>query len=79
MLRVIQENEPIGIIRLSEMVGVPQHKIRYSLRILEKEGLIRPTPNGARTTPRVAPFLDALGGTIGDLTTTMGRMRKDLS
>ena len=35
MLRAIRENEPIGIIRLSEVTELPKHKIRYSLRLLE--------------------------------------------
>jgi predicted transcriptional regulator len=45
MLKAIMDNEPIGIIRLSEMLEHPQHKVRYSLRILEQEGLPRP-PEG---------------------------------
>ena len=28
MLRAIKENEPIGIIRLSEITELPKHKIR---------------------------------------------------
>ena len=31
MLKAIMDNEPIGIIRLSEMLRHPQHKVRYSL------------------------------------------------
>jgi hypothetical protein len=34
MLKAIMDNEPIGIIRLSELLVYPQHKVRYSLRIL---------------------------------------------
>jgi len=29
MLKAIMENEPIGIIRLSELLDFPQHKVRY--------------------------------------------------
>src|SRR5216117_4552215 len=39
MHKAIMENQPIGIIRLSELLNFPQHKVRYSLRILEQEGL----------------------------------------
>ena len=46
MLNAIMEHEPIGIIRLSELLDIPQHKVRYSLRILEQEGLINPSPEG---------------------------------
>ena len=56
MLNVIIENEPIGIIRLSELTRFPHHKVRYSLRILEEEGLVRPSRRGAITTNRVKKF-----------------------
>lgn len=65
MLKVIMEDGPIGIMRLSERTGFPQHKVRYSLRILEKEGLIEPSPRGAKTTGEVdqliGQFLKSLG------------------
>jgi predicted transcriptional regulator len=53
MLKAIMENQPIGIIRLSELLNFPQHKVRYSLRILEQEGLIKPSPEGAVTTDKL--------------------------
>ncbi|MCD6461267.1 MAG: hypothetical protein J7L61_00800 [Thermoplasmata archaeon] len=60
MLKAILENQPIGIIRLSEILDYPQHKVRYSLRLLEQDGLIEPTPEGAVTTKKVFPFLRKL-------------------
>src|SRR5213596_899769 len=60
MLKAIMENQPIGIIRLSELLNFPQHKVRYSLRILEQEGLIKPSPEGAVTTDKLEEFLDYL-------------------
>ena len=47
ILKIIKKEEPIGIIRLSEITGYPHHKVRYSLRILEDEGIIEPTVEGA--------------------------------
>ncbi len=64
MLIAIKKSEPIGIIRLSEMMNCPQHKVRYSLRILEQEGLIEPTPDGARIAENVEPFLNDLNKTL---------------
>ncbi len=79
MLKAIVENQPIGIIRLSEMMNYPQHKVRYSLRILEQEGLIRPSPDGAVTTDKLPSFLvylkgmlDEVAGTVQDLRKTIG-------
>ena len=74
MLRAIKENEPIGIIRLSEITELPKHKIRYSLRLLEKDGVIAPSPEGAKTTDSydkymkdVASFISALKKEISEL------------
>ena len=62
MLKAIVDNEPIGIIRLSEMLEIPQHKVRYSMRILEQEGLIEPSLEGAVTTDRLKDLLTRLSG-----------------
>ena len=35
VLRTVAQQQPIGIIKLSELLSVPQHRIRYSLRVLE--------------------------------------------
>jgi len=47
ILEAVIENGPIGIVRLAEETGVPKHKVRYSLRMLEDDELIEPTPQGA--------------------------------
>ena len=50
ILKALRENQPMGIIKLSELTKYPQHMVRYSLRILEQDGLIEPSPQGAVTT-----------------------------
>ncbi len=60
MLRTLRASQPMGIIRLSEQLGLPHHKVRYSLRLLEKEGLIVPSPEGAMTTGTYDDFLNDL-------------------
>ncbi|WP_123532899.1 winged helix-turn-helix transcriptional regulator [Halosimplex salinum] len=47
ILEAVIESGPIGIVRLAEETDVPEHKVRYSLRMLENDGLVDPTPNGA--------------------------------
>jgi predicted transcriptional regulator len=47
ILRTVIESGPIGIVRIAEETGIPEHKVRYSLRMLENDGLVEPTPNGA--------------------------------
>jgi len=78
MLKAIREQEPIGIIRLSELLDFPQHKVRYSLRILEQEGLIRPSPEGAITTEDFEPFLEHLREFLDSLNRTMVEIRDSI-
>jgi len=71
VLRMVIENEPIGIVKMSNEMGYPHHKVRYSLRVLEEENLIEPSSQGAITTDHTAEFVDdlddKLDGTVGKL------------
>ena len=78
MLKAIMENQPIGIIRLSELLNYPQHKVRYSLRILEQEGLIEPSPDGAVTTDVLPGFLDQLKTILDSTSKTVKELRSSL-
>ncbi|MCY0852415.1 MAG: transcriptional regulator [Thermoplasma acidophilum] len=51
VIDVLLKEQPIGIIKLSQETGIPEHKIRYSLRILEQENIISPSREGAILTP----------------------------
>jgi len=78
MLKAIMDNEPIGIIRLSDLLKYPQHKVRYSLRILEQEGLIEPSPDGAMTTEKIQEFLDHLKGILETMSGTVNELRESI-
>lgn len=60
MIKFVKEHGPIGIIRLSQLLDLPKHKVRYSLRILEREGFINPTTSGAETTKKVEELFTSL-------------------
>ncbi|MFC7028454.1 hypothetical protein ACFQH8_15515 [Halomicroarcula sp. GCM10025710] len=60
VLRMVIENEPIGIVKMSNETGYPHHKVRYSLRVLEEENLIEPSSQGAITTEQTGEFVDDL-------------------
>lgn len=47
ILGAVIDDGPIGIVRLAEETEIPEHKVRYSLRMLEDDGLVEPTPQGA--------------------------------
>ncbi len=47
VLEKVKKDQPIGIFKLAEIIKMPKHKVRYSLRILEQSGIIEPTQHGA--------------------------------
>ena len=67
ILKTLQGNEPAGIIKLSELTHHPQHMVRYSLRILEQEGLIEPSPQGAVTTPAIETAIPQLKEKLNEM------------
>jgi predicted transcriptional regulator len=67
MLEYVERHGPIGIIRLSTLLGVPKHKVRYSLRILEQEGYIQASTQGATATPKVTELFQRLPETLASL------------
>ena len=72
---MVIENEPIGIVKMSNETGYPHHKVRYSLRVLEEENLIEPSSQGAITTDRTQEFVDELDGKIDEIVDKLGEMR----
>ncbi len=78
VLKVVQENQPMGIIKLSELTNYPQHMIRYSLRILEQEGLIEPSPQGAVTTEDTRDIMVSLKKTLDNISNKTEEIRKKL-
>jgi predicted transcriptional regulator len=78
VLKTVKEHGPIGIIRLSQMTGQPQHMVRYSLRTLEKGGIISPSPQGAVITDNVHETLGTIEATLDDLSTKMQNLKKKL-
>ena len=67
ILRLVVREGPIGIIKLSELSGCPQHKVRYSLRVLEQKNLIKPSSQGAVATPKAKRFVKTLPRKIKEL------------
>ena len=77
VLRMVIENEPIGIVKMSNETGYAHHKIRYSLRVLEEESLIEPSSQGATTTDQTSGFVDELDGRIDAVSTKLAEMKLD--
>ncbi len=47
VLEVVMKKQPVGIIRIAQILGLGEHEVRNSLSTLESYGFIKPTPNGA--------------------------------
>lgn len=60
ILKIVIDQEPIGIIKLSKLTGYAQHKVRYSLRVLQQQNFIRPSSQGAVTTIKAKKFIKVL-------------------
>jgi len=75
VLRMVIENEPIGIVKMSNETGYPHHKVRYSLRVLEEENLIEPSSQGAITTESTQEFVDDLDDKVDVIVDQLQNMK----
>lgn len=75
IVRVVHENQPIGLIRLSEMTGIPKHKVRYSLKLLEQDGIIIPTQDGAMVSDMYGSYMESLKEYIEGLYDRIEKLR----
>ncbi|MCX6693946.1 MAG: hypothetical protein NT074_05285 [Methanomicrobiales archaeon] len=67
VLRTVALHQPIGINKLSEILDLPFHRIRYSLRVLEQMGYIRASHAGAMATGRAEELFTTIDRDIDDL------------
>jgi predicted transcriptional regulator len=75
VLSSVAGHQPIGIIKLSEILEVPQHRVRYSLRILEGLGYIRASPAGAVVTEKTDELFAGLGDDIDEIISLLNQMK----
>ncbi|MBN2110794.1 MAG: hypothetical protein JW705_06890 [Methanosarcinaceae archaeon] len=76
VLMAVVERGPIGILKLSEETGMPTHKVRYSLRVLEQEQLIKPSSHGAVAGDAVDQFMSDFETDICNVISRAGHIRK---
>ncbi len=74
--RAVVDYQPIGIMKLSELLALPSHRIRYSLHILEQTGYIRASPDGAVATPQASRMFADLDDDLEDLISLLTAMKK---
>ncbi len=78
VLQAVEEHQPVGIFRLSKRLGVPQHKVRYALRVLEQEGLVRPSQAGAVATKKAKHFYEKLRVVLNEMKEIIETLKNSL-
>lgn len=77
ILRAVIEDGPIGIVKLSERTGLPEHKVRYSLRMLENDEFIQPTPDGAIPAEDIEERVERINSGLTELIDRLEKLRDD--
>ncbi len=77
VVRVVVAHQPIGIMKLAELLDLPYHRVRYSLRVLEQGGYIRASPAGAMATPLAEEMLVHLDENIDNLIAKLEAMKSE--
>jgi predicted transcriptional regulator len=75
ILERLSKSPPIGIIRLSEALRLPIHKTRYSLHLLEREGVIQPSADGAVVTDRAREFWVVMNSSLDRIESLVGQLK----
>jgi eukaryotic-like serine/threonine-protein kinase len=75
ILEKLSKSPPIGIIRLSEAMHLPIHKTRYSLHLLEREGVVQPSADGAVVTDRAAEFWAVMNRSLDRMENLIRQLR----
>ncbi|MDD1687763.1 hypothetical protein [Methanoregula sp.] len=76
--RAVADHQPIGIMKLSELLDQPSHRIRYSLHVLEQLGYIRASQEGAVATERTVDLFLHLHENLDELIRMLETMKRDM-
>ena len=76
VLEQLSGRTPKGIIRLSEALHLPIHKVRYSLHLLEREGVIQPSADGAVVTDAARQFWESIDRSLDEMVRRIDHLRE---
>jgi predicted transcriptional regulator len=79
ILEQLSGRTPKGIIRLSEALHLPIHKVRYSLHLLEREGVIQPSSDGAVVTDAAREFWTNLDASLAEMSRRVDHLKERAS
>jgi predicted transcriptional regulator len=75
ILEQLSGRTPKGIIRLSEALHLPIHKVRYSLHLLEREGVIQPSADGAVVTDAARQFWESIDKSLDEMSRRIDHLK----
>lgn len=75
--RAVADHQPIGIMKLAELLNLPSHRIRYSLHVLEQLGYIRASSEGAVATAQTGELFSHLNNDLDELVHLLELMKRD--
>ena len=78
VLEIVKEYQPIGIVRISNMLDIGEHEVRHSLGVLEDAGLIKPTPNGAIIRGNIKDEVIQSAEILEELSQTAKMLKKEI-
>lgn len=78
IIKTLLMEQPLGIIKISQETGIPEHKIRYSLKILERSGIIAPSREGAILNPDFVKVREKLVNHAISMRNEMDRLVQEL-
>jgi predicted transcriptional regulator len=76
VLETVLYRHPIGIDRIAEATDIDEHKTRYSLRMLEDDGLVEPTPDGAVPASDITGRIDDINGGLDTLIERVDELKR---
>jgi len=79
ILKLLNKEGPIGIMRISQITDIPQHRVRYSLRILETERMILATPEGAKVVGNIDEFIKKMKTGIEEVEKKINTLKDELN
>lgn len=79
ILEKLSSERPMGILKLSDAMKLPNHKVRYSLHLLEREGVIEPSAEGAVPTDRAKEYWKNLDKSLDQLGDNVRKLKKSVA
>jgi predicted transcriptional regulator len=79
ILEKLSSERPMGILKLSDAMKLPNHKVRYSLHLLEREGVIEPSAEGAVLTDKAKDYWKTLDKSLDMLNENVRHLKRSVS